>query len=249
MPTAQGSQVRVHGVRGGLKAARRPPNLNSSQLPGAGLHTQHHGSRAQPLLRELAWECVCVTRERALHRCAWWALARPSLASCFRPTGTLPASWNSMVSLKALDLYLSWWEPGISPQWPDWSGMTALEYLDLSFGSDVLVTGASGASAPTLQLHQPYVCVAAELELAQFWMPAFLLPDCNSTHPQIQSRQAGIYPAAWPASANSGLGATTGRRRSTQPGLTHRTLRGHLASLRSTSATIPPPPPTYLEHG
>ena len=48
-----------------------------------------------------------------------------------------------MVSIRAIDLYLSWWEPGVPTQeWPDWSGMVLLEYLDLSFGSDVPITGA-----------------------------------------------------------------------------------------------------------
>jgi len=59
-------------------------------------------------------------------------------------SGTLPASWSGMASVRAIDLYLSWWQPGVAPDaWPDWSGMVALEHLDLSWANTSPFTGAS----------------------------------------------------------------------------------------------------------
>lgn len=49
-----------------------------------------------------------------------------------------------MWSITAIDLYLSLWTPGVSPNdWPDWSNLTTLEYLDMSHANTSPFTGES----------------------------------------------------------------------------------------------------------
>lgn len=40
-----------------------------------------------------------------------------------------------MVSIRAIDLYLSWWQPGSPDPWPAWGTLSQLQYLDLSWGN------------------------------------------------------------------------------------------------------------------